>query len=344
VSEHIINHGIITSSYLGTAIAVAQLNGSGQAVTTKNFGTISSLWKAYDGDDLYKDILRNHGTISGDVFTKGGDDLIVNRGTITGYFDMGAGNDRLDNNGGRVEGDIHLVDDNDLYIGKHGIVTGTVFGEAGNDAMIGNALEEDSFDGGLGVDTLDFRKGAAVILALDGSFESDGAAFGDSYTGFEQIYGSATGADLLRGDGLGNTIYGFGGKDSLDGASGGDILRGGNGVDVLTGGSGNDMFRYFTLSESGDTITDFSNVGGNDDLFGITASNFGGGLVAGALAAAKFQTRADNVAQDADDRFLFRTTDQSLWFDVDGNGSGAARLVADLQAGAVVTAADILLL
>ncbi len=151
------------------------------------------------------------------------------------------------------------------------------------------------------------------------------------------------GADLLRGDRFAKSLTGLGGRDSLDGASGADTLRGGNGADVLTGGLGNDLFGYFTLSETGDTITDFSNVGGNDDQFVITASAFGGGLVAGALAAAQFQIRSDNVAQDADDRFIFRTTDQTLWFDDDGTGASAARMLADLQASAVLTAADILL-
>ncbi len=65
--------------------------------------------------------------------------------------------------------------------------------------------------------------------------------------------------------------------------------------------------------------------------------------MAGTLAAAAFQSSADNIAQDADDRFIFRTTDQTVWFDVDGNGTGAAVLIADLQAGAVVTAADFLI-
>jgi Ca2+-binding RTX toxin-like protein len=343
-ASHVLNFGAIASFFIGgIGIDIGRSTVLGTATLTENFGSVSAD-TAYNGDALYADTLRNSGSISGLILTKAGDDLIVNRGLIVGDVSMDTGNDRLDNNAGRVEGDIHLADDNDLYIGKHGTVTGTVFGEAGNDTMIGNALEEDSFDGGIGTDTLDFRKGPAVVLALDGAFESEGAALGDNYAAFEQIFGSATGADLLRGDGSGNTLYGFGGKDSLDGAGGGDILRGGNGADVLTGGSGNDIFRYFALSESGDTITDFSNVGGNDDQFGITASNFGGGLVAGALAAAQFQTRTDNVAQDSDDRFIFRTTDETLWFDADGNGAGAARLLADLQAGAVVTAADILLL
>jgi len=74
------------------------------------------------------------------------------------------------------------------------------------------------------------------------------------------------------------------------------------------------------------------------------AAGFGGGLSAGgALSASQFQSRADNLAQDADDRFIFRTTDRTLWFDVDGTGAQGAVMVADLQAGAIVTPADLLL-
>ena len=67
-------------------------------------------------------------------------------------------------------------------------------------------------------------------------------------------------------------------------------------------------------------------------------------LVAGTtLAASQFEVRADNLAQDADDRFIFRTTDQTLWFDSNGNAGGGLSEVADLQASAVLTAANILI-
>ena len=97
------------------------------------------------------------------------------------------------------------------------------------------------------------------------------------------------------------------------------------------------------MAEWGDIISDFGAAAGNDDSFGLQATGFGGGLVAGALAASQFISRADNLAQDADDRFIFRTTDQTLWFDIDGFGGGGPSLIADLQAGVVLTAADILL-
>ena len=122
-------------------------------------------------------------------------------------------------------------------------------------------------------------------------------------------------------------------------------MRGGTGIDILTGGAGNDTFQFTTLNDFGDNIADFSSAAAdNDDRFLFSASALGGGLVAGPLAANQFQSRADNVAQDADDRFIFRTTDPTLWFDVDGTGAGVAVMVADLQAGATMTNADIFMM
>ncbi len=139
-------------------------------------------------------------------------------------------------------------------------------------------------------------------------------------------------------------LRGLGGADRLSGGGGGDRLFGGAGIDTLTGGNGSDGFQFRFLGECGDRIVDFSDVAGNNDVFRIDASNFGGGLAAGALAADQFRARADNLAQDGDDRFIFRTTDATLWFDANGNAGGGGVLVADLQAGAVLTAADILLI
>jgi Ca2+-binding RTX toxin-like protein len=101
-----------------------------------------------------------------------------------------------------------------------------------------------------------------------------------------------------------------------------------------------DRFELTALSEIGDLIQDFVAA---DDTVVITGAAFGGGLVAGTLGASLFQSRADNVAQDANDRFIFRTTDKSLWFDADGNGAIAAVLVVDMQQGATMTNADILI-
>jgi Ca2+-binding RTX toxin-like protein len=116
------------------------------------------------------------------------------------------------------------------------------------------------------------------------------------------------------------------------------------GEDQLQGGAGDDVFQLNSGSEGGDLIWDFGSLPGNNDVFHVSAAEFGAGLVAGAsLAQSQLQIRTDNLAQDSDDRFVFRTTDTTLWFDQDGDGSAAAVLVADLQAGATLTSADLLL-
>jgi Ca2+-binding RTX toxin-like protein len=154
----------------------------------------------------------------------------------------------------------------------------------------------------------------------------------------------AAGDDHLHGQGGGDRLSGGGGDDRLKGREGEDWLKGGAGQDTLTGGIDSDAFVFGAPSEGGDVITDFGKVPFNNDYFRINATGFGGGLVAGTtLDASRFQVRDDNIAQDSDDRFIFRTTDATLWFDSNGNAAGGLTMVADLQAGATVTAGDILL-
>lgn len=66
--------------------------------------------------------------------------------------------------------------------------------------------------------------------------------------------------------------------------------------------------------------------------------------MAGALNASLLVVRADNLAQTAAQRFIFNTTDKTLWFDGDGNGAQGPVLLADLQQSATLTAGDISLL
>jgi Ca2+-binding RTX toxin-like protein len=141
------------------------------------------------------------------------------------------------------------------------------------------------------------------------------------------------------GAGAHTALSGRGGADTLSGGLGADTLRGGLGGDRLNGGLGNDAFAYGTVFEGGDVIVDFGRVTGNNDRFLIAAA-LGGELGVGALPGGAFAAVADLAAIQADDRLIFRTTDTTVWFDEDGAGGAAAVLLADLQAGAVVTAAD----
>jgi Ca2+-binding RTX toxin-like protein len=328
---------------LSTGAEAIDLSTATDSLKLRNEGVLTAPVTAVAGG-AGADRLVNQGVIDGAIALGAEADTVHNRGQIFGNVDLGTNNDKLSNLfGGVIDGTVTLGDGNDTYDGRGGVVLGPVLGGLGTDIFIGNAFEADTFDGGAESDTLNFRYGPAVIVALDGSFDNDGAALGDSYSGIENVIGSAK-ADQITGNNSGNTLQGLGGADTINGSAGNDFLRGGNGVDNLTGGTGDDRFVFGNLNERGDTITDFQNLAGNNDRFEIGASAFGGGLTAGTfLSASQFQSRADNAAQDGDDRFIFRTTDNTLWFDADGNLAGAAVMIADLQTGASISEADILL-
>ena len=211
----------------------------------------------------------------------------------------------------------------------------TMFGEDGNDRLFGGA-GTDQMKGGTGDDSM---YGGASLDYMYGEAGNDhmyGGASGD------WLYGGAD-ADRLFAQGGNDQLRGGDGIDTLYGGIGHDYVNGGAGADFLYGGNGNDGFEYFATSEGGDLIFDFHGTSGDDDGFRIMATGFGGGLVAGALNPSQFQSRIDNVAQDSNDRFIFNTSSQTLWFDIDGNGAASPLLIATLQPLAVVTAADILI-
>ncbi|WP_112311608.1 calcium-binding protein [Pseudogemmobacter bohemicus] len=295
-------------------------------------------------------LLVNRGTISGayaiDWASSGSGSTLtlINSGTLTGT--LGAIRAptltaTVLRNSGEIIGDVTLSSMGDIFDTRNGSVQGTVFGIDGNDVFIGNANSAEIFNGGAGVDVLDFRNGGSVIVALDLSRPNSGQALGDQYFQFENIFGSQQN-DILTGDNTNNVLTGEDGNDWLHGRGGNDILRGGLGADTLAGGIGNDNFQFLNPNEGGDTIMDFANVGGNNDFFHVSAAGFGGGLAAGWLAAAAFQAGTGNVASSASVRFIHDTATNTVWYDADGNGAGAAVLLATLQTTVTLTNLDFL--
>jgi Ca2+-binding RTX toxin-like protein len=300
-----------------------------------NLGTVSL------GEALIR--VTNFGTIAGgdgSYFGSVNNDTLKNRGLLDGTVNMGNGADIFDNRNGTVDGDVLMGAGADVFQGSAGNVFGTVFGEAGNDTFL-VGVGTDNFNGGADVDTLDFSRTSATQLSLDPAISLSSAS-ADYFVGFENVIGSEFN-DIFIGNNAANQLFGQAADDILMGGGGTDTLRGGFGIDRLTGGNGNDRYRFWSLLEFGDIITDFGNGAGNNDAFTFLASGIGGGLIAGTLAANQFQIRADNVAQDGDDRFIYQTSDYSLWFDVDGNGSELAIMVADINSGVVLSNLDILL-
>ncbi|MGC1308908.1 MAG: SGNH/GDSL hydrolase family protein, partial [Phormidesmis sp.] len=126
--------------------------------------------------------------------------------------------------------------------------------------------------------------------------------------------------------------------DQLTGDSNDNLLEGGFGADILTGGGGADAFIYRKPSDGIDTITDFSS---NDSLW-ISASGFGGDLVAGStLSSSAFSSGSNPSASSGSSTFLYNTANQTLSFDVDGTGSGSAVGIATFSNGFALQASQI---
>jgi Ca2+-binding RTX toxin-like protein len=360
------NYGIINAGDDGISVYGIQ-----NIIT--NSGTIIGAWGVYFYGDNAQHAgtsnLVNTGTIAGEVrgITHDIDENIVirNSGLVmtTGNFpaivSFSAVSEMSLFNTGRIEGDVQMGGGNDTYDGRGGSVFGDIFGGAQNDTFIAGAAGE-RFFGGSEDDTLVFSSTGRVTMSLNNTVAGTGLAAGDFYDSIENVTGTVTGADILRGSTVRNEILGRGGANLLVGLGGSDLLYGGAGadtllggtdidflyggaaVDVLTGGAGSDGFYCRALTSAGDRITDFGSAGANDDtIFVLDTVVAGSGLNGGPLAAGRFITRADNLAQDANDRFIFRTTDRTLWYDVNGNETGGRTLLFDLQAGATINANDI---
>src|SRR5207248_4960823 len=90
-----------------------------------------------------------------------------------------------------------------------------------------------------------------------------------------------------------------------------------------------------------DAITDFAS--GTDkihlDALVMNALGTGGTFASGDV---RFYAAAGATGgHDADDRIVYDTSTGNLWYDADGNGAGAAQLVATLQGASALSATDI---
>lgn len=166
----------------------------------------------------------------------------------------------------------------------------------------------------------------------------------DSSTPFFSSWGSEDTITIEGNDGDDVLTSNWTQAATIDGGTGNDYLTSGEATDTLTGGVGEDTFYYRATSHGGDTITDFS---ATDDTFQFDGSNFdisdatesvGWDFVTGAV------DETGNNGSSSLATFIFDNTDvdghYDLYFDVDGNGSSTAVLIAHID-NADMTAADI---
>jgi serralysin len=223
----------------------------------------------------------------------------------------------------------------------------TIYAGWGEDELSGGSAGNDRLYGGGGNDTYIIgHVGERPIEEADNGYDKVISNI-FSYTlneSIESLAGNLTTGQILRGNATDNDISanigsdslnGSDGSDTLAGRGGNDFLVGGDGVDSLSGGTGSDAFAFESVG-LGDHIKDFE----RGDKIWLVSADFGK-LPTGRIANQNFVI--GNKALDSNDFFLFRTSDKTLWYDSDGNGTNAAVLVADLDNGYNLAAADIVI-
>ena len=287
---------------------------------------------AYAGIKTYDFRTANiiNGTANNDTLTG-----TVNADTISGL----AGNDII--TGGAGTDSMDGGEGSDLYIvsasAEHAAAEFADTGGSGTDEVRFTSTTANAtltlYAGDTGIEKVVIGIGtaAAAVTTATTALNINASALGYGIT----LTGNA-GANVLTGGSGNDALIGNAGIDTIRGGDGFDQLRGGAGNDTLTGGTGIDWFIFDTApstTTNKDTITDFTS--GTDKL------QFSKAIFAGLSAAALGDLSSNafwsgagvTTAHDADDRFIYNTTNGYLYYDADGNGSGsAAVLVAMLGA------------
>lgn len=214
-------------------------------------------------------------------------------------------------------------------------------GAAGNDVLDGGA-GVDRMEGGAGNDTYWIREVGDIAIELKGQgIDTVNATISFDMGGQDLDNLLLVGSAAIDGTGnqLNNAMTGNEANNVLSALAGNDKLNGALGNDRLEGGAGNDVFVFnsaLNATTNLDTIADFTNAAGNNDIFHLGRNVFTK-LKAGALNAANFKL---GVAEDANDYILYDQASGVLSYDWDGNGKSAAIAFATVSAGLTLTTSD----
>ncbi|MEG3619731.1 hypothetical protein V5T82_14795 [Magnetovibrio sp. PR-2] len=218
-----------------------------------------------------------------------------------------------------------------------------IYGGTGDDTFKADAdmFTSSSFsllDGGAGgADSLSVQVASSTAFDL-----SD---YDAKFTNFETVTitgSSATNSISVTGQtSTATTFVGSNYADTMVGGSAVDTFVGGAGFDTLTGNGGADIFSYSGTSHGQDTITDFTS---GADKFSFDSTAFSGSNNAGTLDSIHFVSGSGAVAAASNDYYIFDTSTHILYYDADGNGTGAQIGIADLSSnGGSVAATDIVM-
>ncbi len=213
--------------------------------------------------------------------------------------------------------------------------TDSLFGRAGNDTLIGGIGLPNTMLGQEGDDVyivsatgdsvIEFaNEGIDRVETAAGSFTLRDHVENLVYTGVGDFIG-------VGSDGTNNSIRSGAGADQLNGMGGDDIIIGGSGTDILQGGSGADQFRYEGGETGIDRILDF--VSGTDKI-ALSSTFF--------TPTGTVDFVSGTAATSTNSTILYDPTTGIVYYDDDGNGTGAAVALAQLNPGQTFTAGDFL--
>jgi Ca2+-binding RTX toxin-like protein len=146
----------------------------------------------------------------------------------------------------------------------------------GGDDVLNGGLGNDALIGGGGTDTASYAgETANMFIDLAAGQARRGSVASpveDTFTSIENATGGS-GNDSITGSGGANTLNGGAGADNISGGGGADVLIGGLGDDVMNGNAGNDAF-VFDAGFGHDTIVQFGDTGGNQDVLDFSTTVF----------------------------------------------------------------------
>ncbi|MEK1888404.1 MAG: cadherin-like domain-containing protein [Phyllobacterium sp.] len=260
--EDVVRGGDGTDTVAGDSDAAADIYDGGAQIDTLDYSAVLYASSIDLNEGIASSSEIGTDTISNfEILLAGaGQDEIQGSDTAEEIHGNG-GDDVIDGAGGADiiaggEGNDHLRD---------GAGADTVTGDGGNDTVTAATDGAgDAFDGGDGLDTLDYSA-ALLSVVIDLVAESaSGAAIGtDSVTGFEVIK-SGAGDDQITGSDISERIFGNDGNDVMAGGAGADTLDGGAGNDVIADGAGSDC----VSAGPGDDIVQAAADGNNDTYCG----------------------------------------------------------------------------
>jgi Ca2+-binding RTX toxin-like protein len=190
--------------------------------------------------------------------------------------------------------------------------------------------------GGIGNDTYVVDNAGDVIVEAAGG-GIDTVQISASYTlgGGELENLTLTGNAAI--DGTGNDR-----DNTIIGNSAANTLTGGMGADTLTGGAGADVFRFTSVNEFGDVLTDFQS-GVDTIMFDIGDFPNSSSSTFNVIAGPYDGTNGDLTGQyqAGHPALIYSTSDNTLYYDSNGDTAGGYAAVATVQGGSDVAAGDI---